>query len=177
MAKKRFYLKPFHLLNPNLFSICADLEFGDRSMKIEYSIVGPMNQLRLPPRSIKPARRDGLWESTCFEFFVGEKNSQHYWEFNFSPSLDWQAYSFLTYRDGRRDAEGIAVDLERYESATHLEICVKLGGHQIFEYPRRLEGSVAGVIETTESQKSYWAIEHRGPRADFHRRDSFTKLN
>ncbi|NEQ19514.1 MAG: DOMON-like domain-containing protein [Microcoleus sp. SIO2G3] len=50
-----------------------------------------------------PARKHELWKDTCFEFFVGIKNSDQYWEFNLSPAGDWNIYRFDAYRQGMQE--------------------------------------------------------------------------
>lgn len=177
MSKERFYLQPFHRLAEPVFSICVDYECFTNAITLEYSVVGPIASLKIPPPNPSASRKDGLWEQTCFEFFVSERGIKKYWEFNFSPSLDWQAYSFEEYRAGRKDAEGITVDLERYESQTHFELKVKVGGLDIFEKPKKLEGAMTSVLEDSANQKTYWATEHRAKTPDFHQRSSFVSLN
>jgi hypothetical protein len=140
-------------------------------------VVSPVSQIKIPSTSASPLRKDGLWEATCFEFFVAERGAKNYWEFNLSPSLDWQSYSFSGYREGRKDSENILVDIERYQSATHLEIKATIKGLEIFEKPKRLEGSMAAVFENLAGEKTFWAVEHRGQHPDFHRRDSFVALS
>lgn len=64
----------------------------------------PPAALRLPGPAV-PKRTEGLWEHTCFELFLMEPASGTYFEFNFSPSGQWAAYRFDSYRAGRRDLE------------------------------------------------------------------------
>ena len=49
-----------------------------------------------------PQHRDGLWQHTCFEAFVGLGDGPAYLELNFSASGDWAAYRFDDYRQGMR---------------------------------------------------------------------------
>ena len=51
-----------------------------------------------PAKAIQPERRSGLWQSTCFECFIGLSDSSAYLECNLSPSGDWQAFRFDDYR-------------------------------------------------------------------------------
>ena len=55
-----------------------------------------------------PARRDRLWEETCFEFFLAVKNSPRYWEFNLSPAGHWNVYRFADYRQGMQEEPAFA---------------------------------------------------------------------
>lgn len=176
MVKKRFYLKPFSQSESGL-SVCADLEISDGRLLIEYSAIGPIERIRLPDRSQSPARRDGLWEHTCLEFFVAEKDVKDYWEFNFSPSLDWQSYKFIDYRSRCGDETGVVVDLERYDSRTHIELRAQVSGLPLFKHPKRMIGGFAMVVEFCDRKKEYWATEHVADHPDFHSRKSFIALN
>ena len=60
--------------------------------------------LLLPDPAV-PQRTVGLWEHTCFELFLMDPSSGSYFEFNFSPSGEWAAYRFDSYRAGRRDLD------------------------------------------------------------------------
>src|SRR3979490_1310679 len=47
----------------------------------------------------------GLWQHTCFEAFLAAPGVAGYYEFNFTPTLDWAAYQFTDYRDGMTPAD------------------------------------------------------------------------
>ena len=64
---------------------------------LRYVVTGKMSELRLPP-VVSPARADELWRHTCFEAFVRASPNFAYYEFNFSPSMQWAAYRFRAYR-------------------------------------------------------------------------------
>ena len=69
------------------------------ALAFSYTLIADINQLLIPP--VATSRRiDGLWQHTCFEAFIGIKDSSAYYEFNFSPSSEWAAYQFRAYRDG-----------------------------------------------------------------------------
>ena len=89
---------------------------------------GKLAELVIPGPAARPARRHGLWEETCFEFFLGVKDAPGYWEFNLSPAGHWNVYRFAGYRQGmaeekaftslafsvrrRADRLGFALELE-----------------------------------------------------------------
>lgn len=54
----------------------------------------------LLPMQASRERADGLWQMTCCELFLRRQAGPAYFEFNFSPSQRWAAYSFADYRDG-----------------------------------------------------------------------------
>ena len=106
-------------------------------------------------------RTDGLWRHTCFEVFVG---GDAYSEFNFSPSSQWAAYDFLSYRAGmkpRELAEVPAIGCDASDTHLALEAEFSIGA---------LKGDLAlsAVIEETDGTKSYWALAHPSGAPDFH---------
>jgi hypothetical protein len=46
------------------------------------------------------ARRDELWQHTCFEAFLRTPGADGYIEVNLSPSSEWAVYRFTAYRQG-----------------------------------------------------------------------------
>lgn len=116
-----------------------------------------------PGRLRIPARRaarfaDGLWRHTCFEVFIARKGSRAYREYNFSPSGEWAAYGFSSYRkpSGRK----IARPRWNRRVAT-----IEARGH--------LRIGVSAVIEERNGALSYWALRHAPGGPDFHHRRAF----
>jgi len=147
----------------------------DGELKIVYVLVGDLSHLRIP--SPAPARRrEGLWEHTCFELFIGAKNDAEYYEFNFSPSGEWAVYGFRDYRQG----EPIADD--RFAPA--ISVCQE-GGTMELSAEMRLEElpglqldvglalGLCAVIEDDAGRISYWALKHPPGKPDFHHPESF----
>ena len=77
---------------------------GADILVFHYSLEADMSRLRVPP-SGAGGRMDALWKHTCFESFVAPADAPGYYEFNFSPSLDWAIYRFSAYREGMSPAE------------------------------------------------------------------------
>src|SRR5262245_43514508 len=66
---------------------------------VRFRLAGKPEELKVPEPA-EPARTDDLWKTTCFEVFLKPSLSKRYYEFNFSPSGLWAAYSFEDYRRG-----------------------------------------------------------------------------
>lgn len=109
-------------------------------------------------------RRDGLWQTTCFEAFVRANGVIGYHEFNFSPSSDWASYSFDAHRAGMRDSPAQPV-IEL--TADGMNVTLDLS-----EYPDLTDADwhvgLAAVIEEKDGTKSYWALKHPEGAPDFH---------
>ena len=77
---------------------------------LRYIARGRIKELLLPPKAA-PTRRDELWKHTCFEAFLGAGESG-YVEVNLSPSNEWAAYRFTTYRAGLTPATAAISKIE-----------------------------------------------------------------
>ena len=110
MNGQDFSLQPFSPIGPPLnFKITGHITRRSRQLAIRYDLRGDLAELVIPAPADLPARRHGLWEETCFEFFLGVKDSPRYWEFNLSPAGHWNVYRFAGYRQGM--AEETALDV------------------------------------------------------------------
>lgn len=98
------------------------LPFKETSQKIEvslsekgyqtilnYYVSDSEGKITLPsptPNALQTAKRvNGLWETTCFELFgtLSDPKSGQYEEWNFSPTGDWNCFSFDQYREGMKE--------------------------------------------------------------------------
>ena len=117
-----------------------------------------------------------MWQHTCFELFLAEKGQQFYWEFNFSPSGEWAAYAFKSYRDGAAiEDDGLDPKIAVRSAANILELeaLVRLDRLQTIKLQRRLRMGLSTVIEENDGTLSYWALKHPPGKPDFHHPDSF----
>ncbi|MBV1918487.1 MAG: DOMON-like domain-containing protein [Sphingomonadaceae bacterium] len=122
------------------------------------------NDVILPPIAGRQ-RADDLWNTTCFELFI-DMGEGAYREFNFSPSGQWAAYDFSSYRQLARNAvleEAPIVDVRQ-------EAAVIAGGVKL---PiRALSGgkaaSLCAVIEENGGLLSFWSNAHHKEKPDFH---------
>jgi hypothetical protein len=116
----------------------------------------------------KPYRTDGLWQTTCFEIFF-QRIDGTYIELNFSPSSQWAAYQFESYREGMAplDIDPPSILYLTDDGQPYISITVDL--------PDALNGTLAvsAIIEETNGTKSYWALRHPPGKPDFHHPDCF----
>lgn len=178
MKSQSFSLEPFEdaKIWPDVPDVTITGAVGRKSniLTINYALRGPLSKLMVPSPSGMPARRKGLWEKTCLEFFLAAKNSDGYWEFNLSPTGDWNVYGFASYRQGMREEPAFASLPFRVRSGPDtLGLSLELGLDKVIPADEALEVAVSAVIESMDGTMTYWALRHPGPRPDFHRRDSF----
>lgn len=141
---------------------------------IGYRLAGPLKEIDIPSPAIPPARRIGLWERTCFEFFLSREQSPGYWEFNLSPSGEWNVFRFEKVRQGLVEEPAFsALPFRVSKKSDHLSLDLQFDSGCIIEPDQALEVAVSAVIRTKEGQETLWALTHPGPEADFHHRDGF----
>jgi hypothetical protein len=171
-----FALRPFSTEN-NLpqIEINGRVNRKDRILSIEYQLFGDLNSISIAPPTNQPSRQFHLWEATCFEFFIGIPGDRNYWEFNLSPSGDWNVFALDDYRQGLQDEiafTSLPFTVDRYPNYVTLNLDVDVS--ELILPEQDLEMSVTTVLRSNRNYLSYWAITHSGKSADFHLRDSFT---
>ncbi|RZK00989.1 MAG: DOMON-like domain-containing protein [Novosphingobium sp.] len=110
-------------------------------------------------------RGEALWQTTCGELFLKDRDGAGYREFNFSPSERWAAYRFTGYRDGMAD-EDIPPPEVSSEGGQHLFVLTALLDASVLQ-GSELAG-LSAVIEEKDGTRSYWAIAHAPGKPDFH---------
>jgi hypothetical protein len=159
---------------------------GPDSLRFRYVLEADPLLVRIPPPVADPDRTDKLWAHTCFEAFVGlpDPDSPQYVELNFSPSGEWAAYRFDSYRQGmaptlqaaprlavRRGQERLELQAE-VQLSSSLPPAASRGPETVGD--RRLRIALSTVVEDREGRLSYWALRHAPGRPDFHHPDSFS---
>ncbi|MBD2097755.1 DOMON-like domain-containing protein [Trichocoleus sp. FACHB-591] len=175
MNSQAFSLQPFPNTNSltNL-QIAGTVTRQAQTLYIRYVLSGDLSKIAIAAPSGMPTRKHELWQETCFEFFLGLRDSDRYWEFNLSPSGDWNVYRFDSYRQGMQEETAFTVlpfEVEAQPEAHTLSLELNLAAIAPDEQP--LDVAITAVVKTKDSKVTYWALAHTGSEADFHRRDSF----
>jgi hypothetical protein len=145
------------------------------SLACRYSLHGDLARVRVPDAR-SGLRADGLWRHTCCEAFIAAAGEPGYYEFNFSPALDWAAYHFEDYRAGMTAAplsRAPELHVRRTPRELELSATVLLAGLAPLHRARTLRVALAAVIEENDGRHSYWALQHAPGQPDFHHPDSF----
>lgn len=155
-----------------------------QSLRLAYLLEADPEQIRIPPPVADDGRADRLWTHTCFEAFVGAEDSPQYLELNFSPSTQWAAYRFESYRQGMEPAllgPAPRLALRRGQKQLELQAEVSLSGASHWLDPggkvahrSRLRLALSAVVEDRQGRLSYWALRHPPGRPDFHHPDTFS---
>lgn len=129
-----------------------------------YFLRGEIDRIVVPSPVGDRVRRNGLWETTCFEAFLKGEDGDSYHEFNFSPSGDWASYRFDGYRKGMRNAP-TSVDI-RTDALENL-LAVEARFHADFATTTRL--CLSAMVEEKDGRRSHWALAHaENGDPDFH---------
>ena len=174
MSSQSFELIPFNSQQSAIAITGEVVREGDR-LQLQYKLTGDTSAIELPELNALPQRKDELWQHTCFEFFLGIEGEPVYWEFNLSPSGNWNIYRLSGYRQNLQLEAGydaLPFTVLVTDSLCMLNIELELSG--IVTAAQSLNLSVTAVVEEQAGPISYWAIAHTGTEPDFHRRDSFT---
>ena len=160
--------------------VFAHLRIEQQRLSLSFEVQGPgVGEILFPENRLKSAaRKDFLWQHTCFEAFLALSDSPSYWEFNLSPSGDWNIYRFHDYRQGQ--SEELRIRSVHVLKSAQLQSDRFVFEAEVNLAPIRAElnctTALVGltcVIETIDHKKSYWAIQHCGSQPDFHLRESF----
>ena len=178
MLKKQFILYPFSSDDYQFnWEIKASVTSKLNDLIIHFQVFGDFDKIQIPPAITEPAREDNLWKNTCFEFFLGMVNSPVYWEFNLSPSGNWNVYRFSNYREGMEPEQAFSsLPFQFTRESDHLSVHIQIDLDKIIKNLQEIEIAITMVVKDDNDNISYWALEHKGSEADFHQRDSFVKL-
>ena len=159
-----------------VWGIGAEAEFtAAATLTCRYVLRADMARLRIPQAGAG-RRADGLWKHTCFEAFVSA-GAAAYYEFNFSPALDWAAYRFDDYRTGMTAAtlaHAPGLQVHRRRDGLELAATVHLEGLAPLCEAPALQLALAAVIEENDGRLGYWALRHPQGNPDFHHPHGFT---
>ncbi len=139
-----------------------------------YAVHGDLARVRIPPPAAT-RRVDGLWRHTCFEAFVSHSGNGAYYEFNFSPSGEWNMHRFRAYREHAPQEEIGAprIAIRRNANTFELNASIALRTFAALDRAATLRVGLAAVIEEKDGVLYYWALGHRPGKPDFHHADNF----
>jgi hypothetical protein len=170
-----FSLIPFPAPNVPDISINGKISLQNNTLNLNYGVTGKIEEILLPGASLNRSRKDDLWKMTCFEFFLAVKDQPQYWEFNMSPSGDWNVYHMDAYRRvGFREETSIQqLSFEIHKGTSEISLKTMVDLNLILPPNQLLEFGITAIIQAMDNTETYWALSHPAPFADFHLRESF----
>lgn len=170
-----YSLVPFPNASIPAIEIKAHVRRENGLLHIQYRLTGETGKIRLPDISTTPKRTVDLWSNTCFEFFVARADDPRYWEFNLSPSGDWNVYRMDAYRQvGFREetlVQWLQLETRKEAGSVTLDSSVELSPLIPENHPLQL--GISSVIQGVDQHKTYWSLVHPRSEPDFHVRESF----
>ncbi len=157
-------------------SVDAGLVFSTTGqMMLDYQVRGKLELVKFLEQSA-PKRTDGLWQHSCFEAFIGRDDSESYFEFNFSPSTEWAAYKFESYRKGMADIDMLsdpAISMTCDREYFSLNVQLNLSETWVCDPGDKPVLGLSAIIEEQNGHKSLWALQHPSGNPDFHDNECF----
>jgi hypothetical protein len=175
MMKHPFALVPF--ADPEIpeVRITGDIMREGNVLVVQYSLSGNIQDVLLPEINPQPARKGELWLQTCFEFFLAFPDQPQYWEFNFSPSGDWNVFHMDAYRrfgfSEEKSMQAPVLEIRNNVDCFTLDATIDLS--PIAKPESQIQVGITSVIQAHQGHETYWALAHPQPQADFHLRDGF----
>ncbi|CAK8716505.1 Dihydroorotate oxidase B, electron transfer subunit [Candidatus Electrothrix laxa] len=175
---EKFILQPFQKerFAVNL-QVSGTLDRSATDLQVSYKLRGNLDSVRLPfahPTTTTPRRRDELWQTTCFEFFVAVSGSPQYWEVNLSPSGDWNVYAFTEYRQGMREESSItALSFSQHLQNKFYQLALDFPLAQLVASDQSIDVAVSVILQGHNGQRGFYALTHCDSQPDFHQRESF----
>jgi hypothetical protein len=174
MKTKTFSLFPFPGTGPLPYKITGAVFRRGNTFSLDYHLLGQISDIEVPSLGDQPERRIGLWENTCFEFFIRPKDSPLYWEFNLSPSGDWNVFRFENYRQGLFEEKAFSsLPVKVLIRPDSMRLGLEFDLSIIDPAAQIITMAVSAVIKTQQGGVTLWALTHPGQVADFHHRDGF----
>jgi hypothetical protein len=136
---------------------------------IWFGVSAPAERFVIPAVT-EPWRADELWQTTCFEAFLGPAGEKSYHEWNFAPRGNWAAYDFSAPREGMEKADVRSPPYIRMEDNF---TWWTVGATIAVDADKRWNLGLCAVLEENDGTKSYWALAHSSEKPDFHARDCF----
>lgn len=173
-----FVLVPFPQSEIPEIKISGTIARERNILTVHYLLSGKVGNILFPEPVSQPGRRNELWLATCLEFFIAIPGLPQYWEFNLSPSGEWNAFHIDAYRRvGFREEDRIRelelqfldeIEIYRMNAVIDLNPIIGSGTH--------IQAGITAVIQALDRHETYWALAHPRSAADFHIRESFTLL-
>jgi hypothetical protein len=157
--------------------IMGGINRAQNRLSIRYVVNGEIENILLPALA-NPTRKHDLWKATCFEFFAAIKEQPGYWEFNLSPSSDWNVYAMDAYRqvNMREEIAFPQLPFEFKKTSEQYSLNISIDLNSILQPEQSLQIGITTIIQNKDGTESHWALAHPGAptaQADFYLRESF----
>ena len=122
------------------------------------------------PKIKTPQRSLNLWETTCFEAFILDPQTQIYYELNISPSSEWNLFVFDWIRGPLLEAP---LKTPLIPQITKTKNQLRIDIHLPSIRPKPMKVGISAVTQGINHTLDYWALIHCKSNPDFHTLESF----
>ncbi len=167
-------LIPYEKTKAPSVTIETELISREDAFFVSYKLTGDIKSIDLGGDPVH-ARKIKLWEKTCFELFIKNKNDQ-YMEFNFSPVFEWNAFFFNKKGDALKEFEKVsAVKIDILHSMEVFKVIVEIKKKDFPDdfFTLDMSAGLTTVLKERNGRLSYWALSHEDQRPNFHDFRSF----
>ena len=175
MIKRRYLLKS-HKQEKTNTKVYATIELQDNRLKVNYEIRADVSQYNFLKKT-KQQRVDELWRDSCFEIFIANRSSDEYYEINTSPSTEWNAYHFKSYKEKMNKSYIFSMpSIKNQQLANRYNFSFEMSFQEgIFE--KELLINLAVILLDREGVRHFYSINRRKGSPDFHDRDLYMIIN
>lgn len=172
MSQTRQHDLPIH---PSLatgvpvFTVAAAAWREGSAVHMQYRIAAARPVLVMPT-SGPGERRDGLWQNTCCELFLGAATGSAYVEMNLSPAGDWALYHFSGYRRRTTEltAETPTIHTQWKGEDLWVDAVVDVESWAVPWLAGQVRVGLSAVLEFEGGRRAYHALAHPRDVPDFH---------
>ncbi len=140
----------------------------EQTLVLQYLLAGDMTQIHWPSEDgIATENPNALWQSTCFEYFIGDASNPGYFEFNQSTSGNGAGFAFSAYRSAPVRSNWLIADsffMTRDSTVGEVRLEVPTPTSPFWL-------GLAVILEGLDGRLHYFAPGHPAEAPDFHSRD------
>lgn len=176
-----FYLVPFEP-KKSVNQVEVGFELIDNKLHLKYLLSGSLDKILKLDESLQINRKNEIWKSTCFEFFLKSPQQNHYWEMNLSPSGDWNFYHLEDYRKSLKEEALIGTpQIQKDFNGEKFQLSCSFDLNSLMNSIMISKGIAASVFQMGLScilQKrdltvEYYSLGHSKEKPDFHNSQFF----
>lgn len=140
------------------------------SINLSFAWLDPEHRI-LFSQSLKNGRFDKLWQKTCFEAFIKQKNSPKYFEINISNTRAWNVYEFQSYRAPQPPSPFNGVEKINFNQTNNqISADIFFSGVDFTQ----VNASLCAVLVLKDGRTTFWSTKHVDSQPNFHHQDSFS---
>ena len=178
MAK--FSLIPFDIKNSPPIKIATEINQTEEAIFISYKITGQLSIIDLGDGTPIHQRKLKLWEKTCFELFLKNQFHEDYIEFNFSPLFEWNSFYFAQKGSSLSELNTLNhMNIDILRSSEVFQLIVNISTNDLPKHFQKkfsegkMSAGISTVIRNKDESTSYWALDHKDQKPNFHHFESF----